>query len=388
MKKTGIIKAARDELFRRARQEVDEGLLPSCQVALAMDGQIAELMTYGKTPAGDATRYIVYSASKSIVSAALWQLIGEGKNVQLTDRVAQHLPEFGTLGKEEVTIEQLLTHTGGFPRSVLMPPAWDTLEGRLAEYAKWPLAFKPGSKFEYHITSAHWVQADLLGRHDKLDYREAIRRRISVALGLKSIRLGVPESEQGDIAKPILVGEPPTKEEFMAVLGIPGIDVGEAIDAHLAAMGEPFVLERGVPGGNAVATAADFALFFQALLHNPGKHWDAKLLPEFTMSIRAKGPDMLRGGPPANRSLGGLLVAGSDGMAHTRGFGYASGPRSFGHDGAGGQTAFTDPDTGLTFVYLTNAIDRHLLRQWKRIRSIGTRGAACAEGAPQTKKVA
>ncbi|MGH8530537.1 MAG: serine hydrolase domain-containing protein [Nevskiales bacterium] len=383
MKKSGIVKQAVADLVSRAHQEVDQGLLPSCQIALAMDNEIVHFQTIGKTVAGDATRYVVFSASKAIVSAAFWQLIGEGRKIRLTDRVADHLPEFGTNGKDAVTIEQLLTHQGGFPRSTMMPPAWDTVESRMEEYAKWTLQFKPGSKFEYHITSAHWVQADILGRLDKLDYREAIRRRISVALGLKSIRLGVPEAEQKDIATPKLVGEPPTKEEFMAALGIPGIDVGEAIDAHLAAMGESFVLERGVPGGNAVATAADFALFFQALLHNPGGHWDAALLPEFTMGIRAKGPDLLRGGPPANRSLGGLLVAGSDKLAHLRGLGYAVGPRAFGHDGAGGQTALTDPDTGLTFVYLTDAIDRHLLRQWKRIRSIATRGAQCAEGAPK-----
>jgi CubicO group peptidase (beta-lactamase class C family) len=72
-------------------------------------------------------------------------------------------------------------------------------------------------------------------------------------------------------------------------------------------------------------------------------------------------------------------VAGDDGKAHLRGFGYGVGPRAFGHDGAGGQTAWVDPDTGLSFVYLTNGIDRHLLRQWKRIRSIATRAARCAE---------
>lgn len=377
MGKTGIVKTAVAELVGRARQEIDQGLLPSCQVALAIDGELAEVVTLGETPAGDATRYVLFSASKAIVSAAVWQLIGEGK-LGLADRVAEHIPEFGTKGKERITIEQLLSHTGGFPRSTLMPPDTDTREGRLSAFARWPLEWEPGTSFEYHITSAHWVQAELLERYDGVDFREAVRRRISEPLGLRSLGLGVPEGEQGDIARAQLVGEPPTEAEFTQALGTPGIDVKEATDENLLLFSKPYVIEAGVPGGGGVSTAADFALFWQALLHNPGKLWDPAVLADATGHIRARDLDWLRGGVPANRTLG-LLVAGDDGKAHLRGFGYGVGPRAFGHDGAGGQTAWVDPDTGLSFVYLTNGIDRHLLRQWKRIRSIATRAARCAE---------
>ncbi len=377
MKKTRIVKEAAAALVGRARQEIDQGLLPSCQFALAIDGEVAEVATLGETPAGDATRYVLFSASKAIVSAAVWQLVGEGK-LGLSDRVAVHIPEFGTNGKERITIEQLLSHTGGFPRSTLMPPDTDTREGRLSAFASWPLEWEPGTRFEYHITSAHWVQAELLERYDGVDFREAVRRRISEPLGLRSLRLGVPEGEQGDVARARLVGEPPTEAEFMQALGIPGIDVKEATDENLLLFSKPHVIAAGVPGGGAVSTAADFALFWQALLHNPRKLWDPAVLADATGNIRSRDLDWLRGGVPANRTLG-LLVAGDDGKAHLRGFGYGVGPRAFGHDGAGGQTAWIDPDTGLSFVYLTNGIDRHLLRQWKRIRSIATRAARCAE---------
>lgn len=379
MTKTGIVKAAVDELVGRARQEIDEGLLPSCQLALGMDGEIAEIVTLGETPSGDDTRYVLFSASKAIVSAATWQLLGEGK-IALSDRVADHIPEFGTNGKEVVTIEHLLSHTGGFPRSTLMPPDTDMRESRLRAFGEWPLEWEPGTSFEYHITSAHWVQAELLERHDGVDFRESIQRRISEPLGLAGLRLGVPETEQGDIAKAMLVGEPPTEAEFQKALGVPGIDVKEATDENLLLFSKPFVIEAGVPGGGAVSSAADFALFWQALFHNPDKLWDPAVLADATGHIRSTAIDWLRGGVPANRTLG-LLVAGDDGTAFARGFGYKVGPRAFGHDGAGGQTAWIDPDTGLSFVYLTNGIDRHLLRQWRRIRSIASKAGVCAEGA-------
>jgi CubicO group peptidase (beta-lactamase class C family) len=370
------VKAAVDDLTARARQEIHEGLLPSCQFALAIDGEVAETVTLGDTPAGDGTRYVLFSASKAPVSAAVWQLISEGK-LALDDKVADHIPEFGTHGKETVTIEQLLSHTGGFPRSLLMPPDTDTRNSRLAAFSRWPLDWEPGSAFEYHITSANWVQVELLERYDGVDFRESFRCRISERLGLDSLRLGVPESEQGDIALACLVGEEPTPDELEAAIGIREIDRKEATDENLLLFSKPWVIEAGVPGGGAVATAADFALFWQALVHNPGKAWDPAVLADATGKIRSTDIDWLRGGVPANRSLG-MIVAGDDGKAFARGFGYRVGPRAFGHDGAGGQTAWIDPDTGLSFVYLTNGIDRHLLRQWRRIRSIASKAALCA----------
>ena len=177
------------------------------------------------------------------------------------------------------------------------------------------------------------MQVELLERYDGVDFRESFRRRITEALGLPSLQLGVPESEQGDIARARLVGVPPTEEEFMAALGIPGIDVKEATDENLLLFSEPWVIEAGVPGGGAVATAADFALFWQAPLHNPDDVWDQSVLRDATGNIRSTGIDWLRGGVPANRTLG-LLVAGDDGKAFARGFGYKVGPRAFGHDGA------------------------------------------------------
>ena len=69
-------------------------------------------------------------------------------------------------------------------------------------------------------------------------------------------------------------------------------------------------------------------------------------------------------------------LAGEDGLGARRGFGHGNSPGTFGHDGAGGQLAWADPETGLSFAYLTNGIDRHLIRQWRRNIGIGSRAAA------------
>src|SRR5262245_61883914 len=210
-----IVPEAVRALAERARREIDAGLLPSCQFAIAIDGEIAEARTFGAAPADDATRYAIFSATKALVAAAIWQLLAEGK-LALGDTIAAHLPEFGTNGKGAVTLEQVLLHTAGFPRAPLGPPAWSTRAGRLAAFARWRLTSEPGTRFEYHASSAHWVLAELLERSDGVDFRESVRRRVLGPLGLGRLRLGVPAVEQGDVARAALVGEPPTAAEWQA----------------------------------------------------------------------------------------------------------------------------------------------------------------------------
>ena len=110
----GIDPAKLEKLYARAQRDVDEGVLPSCQLAVARDGQLAALRTFGA--ASDDSLYVVFSCSKAITSATAWQLLEEGK-LSLDERVADTLPEFATNGKDAVRVEQLFTHTAGFPHA-------------------------------------------------------------------------------------------------------------------------------------------------------------------------------------------------------------------------------------------------------------------------------
>ncbi len=126
----------------------------------------------------------------------------------------------------------------------------------------------------------------------------------------------------------------------------------------------PTCAPLGVPGGGGVMRAADLALFYQALLHNPGGSGTRHVLADGTGTVRNHLPDRWTG-VPANRSLG-LVLAGDDGLANLRGFGHTGSPRSFGHNGAGGQIAWADPDSGISFAYVTNGMDQHVIRQGRR----------------------
>src|SRR5919106_6780344 len=109
-----------DALHTRVTREIDAGLLPSCQFALARDGRLAAFETIGD--AGPDTRYVIFSATKALIASACWLLIGEG-SLDVERRVAEYIPEFATNGKDVVTVEQVMLHTSGFPRAPLGPPA-------------------------------------------------------------------------------------------------------------------------------------------------------------------------------------------------------------------------------------------------------------------------
>ena len=46
-----------------------------------------------------------------------------------------------------------------------------------------------------------------------------------------------------------------------------------------------------MPGGGGVMRAADLALFYQALLHNPGGIWKPDVLADVTTNVRNRLPD-------------------------------------------------------------------------------------------------
>ena len=362
------------DLLDRARREVESGTLPACQLAVALDGEVVADATFG---APVASRFHGYSAGKVVVAGAVWVLLGEGR-LRLEDRVADHIPEFGANGKGSITLEQVLTHTSGFPGAPFDPLDWADPEARLARFAAWRTNWEPGTRFEYHPTSAHWVLAELIERAAGQDWRRFVTERLLDPLGLEHLRFGVAPEDQGDIVDVVTVGEAPTPEELEALTGITGLDLtdfqGEVNDENLVGFNRPEIRAVGVPGGGVVTTAADLALWYQALLHDPEGLWAPDVLADATGHVRCRFPDPMTSAP-ANRTIG-VIVRGDDDLIQLRGMGRTVSARAFGHNGAGGQVAWADPATGLSFAYLTNGLDRHPIASGRRGAALSNRAGA------------
>lgn len=375
----GIDPAALDHLRAKVREQVDEGRMPACQLAVGADGGLAVFESYGE--ATPSTRFAVFSATKAFVGGVVWQLLGEG-SLRTDTRVVEVLGGFGRSGRTpewmaQVTVEQLLTHTSGFPYAPLGPPRWDTRAGRLEAMSRWHANHEPGTHFEYHPTAAHWVLAEMIAEVEGADHREVLRRRLLDPLGLDGFSLGAPLDDQDGIAELVIVGEPATHDELVAVFGDIDTTLFDAVAADmLLVFNQPEVREVGVPGAGGIGTAADLARYYQALLHDPSELWDPDVLADATGRIRCTLPDPMLA-IPANRSLG-LCIAGDDGNGALRGTGPTVSPRAFGHNGAAGQIAWADPDTGVSFALVTSGIDPNQLREARRILSLAARAGRCA----------
>lgn len=373
----GVDSERLEAVFARVKREVEEGELPSAQVAVARQGKIAGMRTFGSAvrggqtkPATNDTLYCIFSATKGVVAAAVWLLLEE-RALRVEERVAEIIPEFGTNGKEVVTVEQVLTHTAGFPRAPLRALDGADRERRLEAFARWRLNWEPGSRYEYHPTSAHWVLAEIIERRGGMDFREFIRGRVIEPMGLRDVYVGLPDEEQDRSAEVAYVGEP---------VEPPG-GFGEVTPEAILTFNDPAVRRAGVPGAGGFATAGEMALFYQALVNGGEAPNGRQVLKQETIEFATQVRTEERHvdpiwGMPANRALG-VMVAGHDGKAFMRGFGRTTSPRAFGHGGAGGQIAWGDPETGISLGFCTNGfVDWMSLG--RRITAVSSLAAVCA----------
>lgn len=350
----GLSSTKLQALLDRVKRDTDNGTLPSAQVAIARQGKLAAFEAYGTAcsagkaaPATRDTLYCLFSATKAVAGVATWALIEDGL-LKIEEKVADIIPEFGTNGKDIVTVEQTMLHIAGFPTAPMGPKEWGSRESRLAMMSRWRLNWEPGTQFAYHATSAHWVLMEIVERRTGVDYRKYIRERLLDPLGLDNLYIGLPESENGRCAD-VEYREPPDA---------PTLAAPEVTTEAILRFNLPEVRAVGVPGGGGMANAGSMALFYD-MLANGGMGWNGRrvLKPEtieYATTPRTDGRhvDMIYG-KPVNRALT-VIVAGDDGNAHLRGMGRTVSPRAFGHNGAGGQIAWCDPTSGISLAYLTD----------------------------------
>jgi CubicO group peptidase (beta-lactamase class C family) len=339
----GLDPARLEQLYALIERHIAEGRYPGAQVAVARHGRLAALKTFGQArlapepvAATDDTLWLLYSQTKMIVAAAVWQLVDQGA-LSFADRVSDHLPEFGQHGKGEVTVHQLLTHQGGFPTARVGLDAWSDRDLRRRLVCDFTLDWTPGTNVQYHGGSALSVAAVLIEALTGRDFREVIRRDLLDPIGLTDVQVGVPTELLERCA-------------HMHVLQ-DGQQVGVADN------NTPAHYQAGVPSGGGYATAAGMAAFYQMLAADGALNGVRVLSPRvvrYATRNHTEGKVDSATGLNMNRGLGpsvrGTIASG----AQIRGLGTIAPASTFGHGGAGSSYSWADPESGLSFSYLSN----------------------------------
>ncbi len=340
----GFDERALDRLVELVTRHVAEGRYPGAQLAVARHGRLALSTTIGdarldpeRVAAGEDTLWLLYSNTKVVTACAVWILAERGA-LAFADRVADHLPGFEAHGKGEITIVQLLTHQAGFPNAEVPKAAWEDHDLLRRAVCGFTLEWTPGSRVHYHRLAAHWTAAALIEAVTKTDYRAFIREQIVEPLGLgRELYVGLPDAEHDRAAD---MHEPAA---------------GGARHVKRADENHPGFRRAGTPGGGGYATARGMAAFYQMLV-NGGALGGVRIVSPRTIAYVTRNVtgDRVDGymGMPMHRGLGPHSRGTTDTI---RGLGTLASPRTFGHGGVGSSYCWGDPDSGVSFAYLTNS---------------------------------
>src|SRR6266480_4132831 len=295
----------------------------------------------------------IYSMTKPLVSVAAMMLVEDG-TIQLTDPVSKFLPGFDKLQvsvatkndagattyalvpqERQMTVQDLLRHTSGLAYGEITQNAPDE---EIAGMAKVPLAFQPGTTWNYSVST------DMLGRVvEKASGKrlaDFLDERLFKPLGMKDSGFWVPAAKMPRLAESL------EKDRF-AGRPFPLIDVSA-----------PPKNDSGGAGG--VSTAADYLRFCQMMMN--GGILDGKRVLSRT-TVRLMTSDHLGGA--INLAMDpGMLLLGSKGYGFGLGFsvrladGVAAVPGAAGEymwAGYGGTYFWVDPKEQVTAVLMTQA---------------------------------
>jgi CubicO group peptidase (beta-lactamase class C family) len=291
-----------------------------------------------ETPVAMTEDHVFWIASmtKSISVTAIMTLVDEGK-LSLDAPASTWLPELqdvkladGSPPARPVTLRDLVSHTSG----LAFPPRKPTdgahsLKSYTAELVKAPLAFEPGSAYEYGfgITVAGRI-AEIVAEKP---FDVFLQERILGPLGMRDTSF-----HPDDRLHARFVRTYKTAEE--------GEGLTQAYNPFVTA--DASVRRMTEPSGGLFSTAADLARFYRMILD--GGVFEGKRIVSAAAIAEMTKPHTA-GGKLLNYGLGWQCNTPEKSVV-----GFAS--TSFGHGGAFGTHGWIDPERRLVAIYLVQNV--------------------------------
>lgn len=299
------------------------------------------------------TPAVVFSCTKGLMSILAARAVQAGL-FDYDTKVAALWPEFAAMGKADVTVAQALSHRAGL--SALRD---DLTEAEMLDWSRvttalaaqeplWP----PGSAHHYHPLTHGWLAGEILARATGLRPGALFAREITAPLQADAW-IGLPEAVAPRVARSQVSAPLQQLWKDEAAKPAPNwpyraMTLGHALPADLVTedggFNAPNIRAAEIPGAGGIASARALATIWQACVADRPLI-DPALRARATV-VQSEGPPFFGGEPPFCRWGMGFQL---DSPARR----YVS-DTSFGHDGAGGQSAFADAGLGLGFAFVTN----------------------------------
>ena len=299
------------------------------------------------------TPVMSFSTTKGVTATVMHRLADRGL-IDYDAPVAEYWPEFAAQGKAAVTVADIMSHRAGLYDARAIARTADELldhvelEHKLAAARPRPTGDHPA----YHGLTFGWLCAGIARRVTGQGMAELFRSEIAEPLQLDGIHLGRPASgpEPAEFVGSLRLLSGPAARLLLPVGSSPITPTNKFVRAlcprgmsDLIADGGAGALATDMPSANGVFTASALASMYTALL-------DPDFLSTPTLKaagkVRARKRDAVLGMPMAWR-LG----------YHHAFTSHRRSRRGFGHYGLGGSGAFVDPQTGLSFAFVTNRLD-------------------------------
>ena len=321
------------------------------------------------TPWEADTLALSYSTTKGLTATCLHVLADRGL-VDYEEKVATYWPEFGQLGKEQITVYQVLTHQAGLPQVPEGLHGKDLFDWKrvIEGIEKEAPAWEPGTESGYHAITFGFLVGEVVRRVSGKRIGEFLRDEVCRPLGIDhEMFIGVPESVEPRIAKlkNRIVLTPELMDRFRAAQDNPdplrartmGMRPGQDMSGE---GGNFFDTPEGhraeVPSANGIMTARALARLY-ACLASGGELDGVRLMSEERVKVMSERqtnrPDRIIRVPVGYAM--GYMTGGNEG--------WPQGARvtAFGHAGFGGSIGFCDPEIGMSFGFTTNALAMDLI---------------------------
>jgi len=281
------------------------------------------------------TIFWIASMTKPVTASAILMLQDEGK-LSVDDPVEKYVPELGGLKTAagvagKLTIRHLMTHTSGLAEaSNDEAKAAKTLAELIPHFAKRPLQFEPGAKWQYCQSGIN-TMGRIVEIVSGMAFQDFLQKRFFEPLGMKDTTF-YPAADQ----RPRLVTAYKAAEGKLTVTPPMAIFDPTRSDRFPAA------------NGGLYSTAGDYAKFCQMILNNGSFGGKQYIKPESVklMTVNQTG-ELKTGFTDGNCwGLGWCVIRQPQGVSAMLSAG------TFGHGGAWGTQAWIDPEKKLIYVLM------------------------------------